>query len=133
MFSHITLGSNDLDRAIAFYAALMPVLGLAQVEGVPEQGYATWATAPETAPQFLVLRPLDGRPASVGNGTTIGFEARARATVDAFHAAALAAGGRCEGPPGLRPQYHPDYYGTYVRDPDGHKLCCVCHLPAPGG
>ena len=60
---------------------------------------------------------------------TIGFEAADRATVDAVHAAALAAGGTDEGGPGLRPHYHADYYGAYVRDLDGHKLCVVCHRP----
>jgi len=61
---------------------------------------------------------------------TVAFEAASRAAVDAFHAAALAAGGTHEGPPGIREHYHPDYYGAYVRDLDGNKLCVVCHNPA---
>lgn len=75
------------------------------------------------------MRPIDREPATVGNGITIAFEAPDRATVDRFHAEALAAGGTDAGPPGLRPQYHPDYYGAYARDPDGNKLCCACHRP----
>ena len=65
----------------------------------------------------------------MGNGVTVAFEAPDRASVDRFHAAGLAQGGTDEGAPGLRPHYHPDYYGAYLRDPDGNKLCCVCHRP----
>ncbi|HYF06952.1 MAG TPA: VOC family protein [Acetobacteraceae bacterium] len=83
----------------------------------------------ETLPKFWVMRPINGEPATIGNGVTIGLEATDRATVDAFDTAALAAGGRDEGAPGLRTHYHPNYYAAYVRDPDGHKLCCVCHRP----
>ena len=79
-----------------------------------------------------MVRPLDDRSATVGNAVTIGFEAPDRATVDAVHAAALAAAGRDEGGPGLRPHYHADYYGAYARDLDGNKLCCVCHRPPLG-
>lgn len=129
MLSHVTVGSDDLPRAIAFYDAVLGPLGLMRIEADPQGGLAGWARGPESSPQFWVLRPIDGRPATVGNGVTIGFEAPDRAAVDAFHAAALAAGATDEGAPGLRPNYHPDYYGAYVRDPDGHKLCCVCHRP----
>lgn len=130
MYSHVTLGTTDIARAIAFYDRVLGLLGHARQESDPEKGFAGWAAAPDTTPQFWVLRPIDGRPASVGNGVTIGFEAPDRPTVDAFHAAALAAGGTDEGGPGLRPHYHADYYGAYMRDPDGNKLCCVCHRPA---
>jgi catechol 2,3-dioxygenase-like lactoylglutathione lyase family enzyme len=60
----------------------------------------------------------------------VAFAAPDRATVDAFHAAGLAAGGMDNGPPGLRPQYHPDYYGAFVLDPDGHNIEAVCRAPA---
>ncbi len=129
MYSHVTLGTNDAPRAIAFYDALLAVLGLARQESDLDRGYAGYAAAPEVTPQFWVTTPLDRKPATVGNGVTIAFEALDRATVDRFHAAALARGGTDEGPPGLRPHYHPDYYGAYVRDPDGNKLCCACHRP----
>lgn len=129
MFSHVTLGTDDIARAVAFYDAVLAPLGLRRQESDLEKGYAGYAAAPETTPQFWVLRPIDGRAASPGNGTTVAFEARDRATVDAVHAAILAAGGRDEGGPGLRPHYHADYYGAYARDPDGHKLCVVCHRP----
>lgn len=130
MYSHVTLGTNDIRRAVAFYDALLGGLGLARQEADLDKGHAGYAAAPEATPQFWILAPIDGRPASVGNGVTIAFEAKDRAGVDRFHATALAQGGTDEGAPGLRPHYHPDYYGAYLRDPDGNKLCCVCHRPA---
>jgi catechol 2,3-dioxygenase-like lactoylglutathione lyase family enzyme len=129
MFSHVTLGANDIHRAIAFYDQALATLGLARQETDLVQGWAGWATGADASRPFWVMRPLDGQPASVGNGVTVAFEAPDRPTVDAFHAAALAAGGRDEGGPGLRPHYHADFYAAYVRDPDGNKLCCVCHRP----
>ena len=129
MYSHVTLGTNDIARAVAFYDAVLGGLGLKRQESDLDKGYAGYAAAPETTPQFWVLRPIDGRDATIGNGVTIAFEAPDRTTVDRFHATALAQGAKDEGAPGLRPHYHPDYYGAYLRDPDGNKLCCVCHRP----
>ena len=80
-----------------------------------------------TGPKTFVGRTFDGGAAAPGNGVHIAYLVRDRATVDAFHAAALAHGGSDEGAPGLRPQYHPNYYGAYVRDIDGNKLQAVCH------
>jgi lactoylglutathione lyase len=77
----------------------------------------------------IVGAPFDGQSASAGNGQMTAFTAPDRATVDRCHALSLEHGGHCEGPPGLRPQYHADYYGAYFRDPDGNKLCVVCHSP----
>ena len=72
----------------------------------------------------------NGAPHAPGNGQMTAFLAATRAEVDAAHAAALAHGGRCAGPPGPRPHHHADYYGAYFRDPDGNKLAVACHLPA---
>jgi catechol 2,3-dioxygenase-like lactoylglutathione lyase family enzyme len=130
MFSHTTLGTNDLIRARAFYDTLLPPLGWTKVHDDPDNHAFGFATEQEHGPQFWVMRPINTLPATYGNGTNIGFLAMKRADVDAFHARALAAGGTCEGKPGLRAHYHPDFYGAYVRDPDGNKLSCVCHLPA---
>lgn len=127
MFSHITLGTADIARAIAFYDALLAPLGLARQETNVAHGYAGWAAEPEATPQFWMLPPADGQPPSIGNGLTVAFEAPDRAAVRAWYAAGMAQGARDEGGPGLRPHYHADYYGAYLRDPDGHKLCCVCH------
>ena len=80
-----------------------------------------------------MVRPYDKGEASPGNGVTVAFNAESRAAVDAFHAAALAAGGTDAGAPGLRTHYHPNYYGVYVRDLDGNKICAVCHDPVEAG
>jgi catechol 2,3-dioxygenase-like lactoylglutathione lyase family enzyme len=123
MFSHITLGTNDYPRAEAFYDAVMGALGhrvLFKMGGTAAYG------AP-TGPKVFIVSPFNGAPAAPGNGVHAAFIADDRATVDRFHAAALAHGGTDEGAPGPRPHYHPNYYGAYVRDPDGNKIQAVCH------
>lgn len=127
MISHVTVGSDDIDRAKAFYKKVMAPLGYARVfEGDDYFAYGETETSP---PCFWVLPPFDGRPAERGNGWHCAFLAPSRAAVEAFHAAALGAGGSDEGAPGLRPQYTANYYGAYVRDPDGNKLQAVCYHP----
>jgi catechol 2,3-dioxygenase-like lactoylglutathione lyase family enzyme len=123
MFSHITLGTNDLDRARRFYEPAMATLGI----GVPFALPGMLIYGEMVGPKLFVLTPFDGGAATSGNGTHVALLAKSRAEVDAFHAAALAHGGRDEGAPGLRPHYHANYYGAYVRDPDGNKLQAVCH------
>jgi len=124
MFSHVTIGSNDLPKAKGFYDSLLTPLGLVRRADYPEAvGYGK----PDGRAQVWILRPLDKQAASAGNGITIGLEAADRATVDAAYKAAMAAGGRDEGGPGLRPHYHANYYAAYLRDPDGTKVCIVCH------
>lgn len=78
-------------------------------------------------PPLLIGRPYDGAPARVGNGQMVALLAPSRSAVAAAFDAALAHGGTCEGKPGLRPEYHAHYFGAYVRDPDGNKLCVCCH------
>jgi len=124
MFSHVTVGTNDFARSIAFYDKVMAALGHKQlfcVEGAVAYGQDM------VGPKTWVLFPFDKGKAAPGNGTHIAYLANDRAAVDAFHAAALEMGGTSEGEPGLRPHYHPNYYGAYVRDPDGNKLQAVCH------
>lgn len=130
MFSHVTIGTNDVARAKEFYSDVLGLLGLplSSTEGQLMLFYRDLAEG-----LVCIGPPFDGNPATVGNGMMVAFNAPDRPTVDRFHAAALAAGGTDEGEPKLRPHYHPDYYGAYVRDPDGNKLCCVCHLPPPDG
>lgn len=124
MFSHVTVGSNDLPKAKAFYDSLLMPLGVLRRADHPDAaGYGKQGHRP----QLWIVRPLDRKPASAGNGITVGLEASDRASVDAAYKAAIAAGGRDEGPPGLRTHYHPNYYGAYLRDPDGNKICVVCH------
>ena len=123
MFSHITIGTRDTERAFAFYDAVLAPLGIVRMPS-KYPGWAVWQR-PGEPQRFWVGLPYDRRPASVGNGGMTAFTAPSRAAVDAAYAAALAAGGTDEGAPGLRLNYAPDYYGAYVRDPDGNKLCFV--------
>lgn len=127
MYSHICLGTNDFGRSFPFYEALCAELGLRLRFKDLETGGAAWQPADADRPLLFLTKPFDGGPAAAGNGQMVALLAPSRALVDRAHAAALAAGGRCEGPPGLRPHYHPDYYGAYFRDPDGNKLCVCCH------
>lgn len=130
MFSHIFIGVADFPRALVFYRALMPVLGVQERFCEPERPWAGWQSSPGPRPLLLIGTPFDGQPHAPGNGQMVAFLAERRATVDQAHAIALASGGRCEGPPGLRPEYHAHYYGAYFRDTEGNKLCVACHAPA---
>ncbi len=123
MFSHVTLGTNDWQRARPFWIAVMRVLGH-PVMFERDGGIAFGLPAD---PKTFIGPTFDGGAAQAGNGVHIAYLVPDRGTVDGFHAAALAHGGSDEGAPGLRPHYHPNYYGAYVRDPDGNKLQAVCH------
>lgn len=123
MYSHVTLGTNDFSRALPFYEAVMEVLG----HPVLFQGDGIVAYGEPTGPKLFIVPPFDQKPAQPGNGVHAAFLVDRREQVDAFHATALVHGGTDEGPPGLRPHYHPNYYGAYVRDPDGNKIQAVCH------
>ena len=127
MLSHVCLGVVDFDRAYVFYSALADALGLAPRFIERERPWAGWQPAGGGRPLLVINAPQDGQPATPGNGQMTAFLAADRATVDRCHALALAQGGRCEGPPGLRLHYHEHYYGAYFRDLDGNKLCVVCH------
>ena len=127
MFSHVTVGSNDVGKAKAFYDGVGKALGLERLADYPN---AVAYGRAGGRPQLWILNPADKNAATVGNGITIGLEASDRPAVDAAHTAGLSAGGRDEGAPGLRTHYHPNYYGAYLRDPDGNKVCVVCHKPA---
>jgi catechol 2,3-dioxygenase-like lactoylglutathione lyase family enzyme len=136
MFTYVCLGTNDLARATKFYDATLAALGLNRCEtGDPEWdgitgGWGTYggshmgSSVRELA--LWVCRPFNELPATAGNGTMVALIARSWKEVDDFHTAALANGGSSEGVPGLRPQYNPDFYAAYVRDPDGNKLAAVC-------
>jgi catechol 2,3-dioxygenase-like lactoylglutathione lyase family enzyme len=132
MLSHVYIGITDFERALSFYSAVLDTAGLTLKFSQPEKSWAGWIKPGVARPLFLIGQPYNGEPAQPGNGQMIALLAATRETVDRCHAAALANGGSCEGPPGLRPQYHANYYGAYFRDPDGNKLCVCCHDPAPG-
>ena len=127
MLSHVFVGITDFPRAFAFYTTVLDTLGLELKFAEPEVPWAGWKQPSTDRPLFLIGHAYDGTPATPGNGQMIALLAATREEVDRCHGAALAAGGRCEGAPGLRPHYHPDYYGAYFRDLDGNKLCVCCH------
>ena len=133
MFSHIFVSVTDFERALNFYSALMDGLGVELRFCAREKPWAGWHSAGGTRPFFVICKPYDGQPHAPGNGQMVAFAASSRAVVRASYHTALKNGGTCEGPPGLRPQYHDDYYGAYFRDPDGNKLCVACHAPAFDG
>ena len=134
MFSHFIIASDDPPARGAFYDAVLGPLGYRRQPG--GEGALAYGRA-SGLPWIVVARPDDGRPADPGNGYHIAFHAADAATVRRFHAAALAAGGRDEGGPGLRPHYAEDYYAAYIRDPDGNKLQAVTYpkgrQAGPGG
>jgi catechol 2,3-dioxygenase-like lactoylglutathione lyase family enzyme len=117
MIDHVSLGTNDIARAKAFYDPVLAVLDIKlQAQEERELLYG--------AGQFIIsiVVPLDGKPATPGNGTHIAFAAKDRAMVDRFYQVAMANGGTEDGAPGLRPDYDAHYYGAFVRDPDGNKI-----------
>ncbi|RJF96516.1 VOC family protein [Noviherbaspirillum cavernae] len=130
MFSHIFLGVSDFDRALAFYNPVMSALGIKPRFCERERPWAGWQSSRGPRPLFLIGAPYDKLAHAPGNGQMVAFDAESRDLVDKVYAVALANGGTSEGAPGVRPEYHEHYYGAYFRDPDGNKLCVVCHSPA---
>ena len=118
MLHHVSVGVTDMERAARFYDAVMKALGYKRVMDIPPYGIAYG----ETMPEFWIGGPADRQAPSSGNGVHIALQAKSRQDVHAFHEAALAAGGSDDGAPGPRPQYTPEYYGAFVRDPDGNKI-----------
>jgi catechol 2,3-dioxygenase-like lactoylglutathione lyase family enzyme len=125
MFSHIMVGTNDLDRARKFYDAVLGTLGVPA--GMVDRHRAFWRTRTGT---FSASVPIDGKPATFANGGTIGFACDSPAQVDAWHAAGVANGGTtCEDPPGVRAGPAGKLYLAYLRDPDGNKICALHRMP----
>ena len=131
MISHVYVGVTDFERAFAFYDAVMGHLGHPLKFRDPEKPWAGWMPSTAARPLFLIGHPFDGGTATPGTGQMVALLAPSRAAVDAIHATAITGGARCEGEPGLRPQYHPHFYGAYFRDPDGNKVCICNHDPEP--
>lgn len=124
---HVSIGVTNVSRSKTFYDAALAPLGLRPVMPVELGGKLVAVGYGAERPEFWIGLPVNGRPASMGNGAHIAFNARTRAEVDAFFLAALERGGVEDGRPGLRSEYHPDYYGAFIRDPDGNKIEAVCH------
>ena len=124
IFDHLGYSVGDFDKSAAFYDAALAPLGIKRLFGYEFPGGQGIGYGAEQ-PQFWI-----NSGTALRDHVHLAFAAKTRAEVDAFHAAAIAAGGRDNGAPGLRPQYHPDYYGAFVLDPDGHNIEAVCHVPA---
>lgn len=125
MFSHVMLGANDIQESKAFYDAIFSVLGYAPGV-IDEKGRCFYFTKTGV---FALSKPIDGKPATKGNGSTIGFAAKTTQEVDAWHAAGLANGGvTCEDPPGVRDGVTMKLYLAYLLDPSGNKICALHRL-----
>lgn len=128
MTLYTTLGIGDLERATAFYDAVLGVLGHRRAAGADDTaGWCGWGPSYDEGVSFWICKPFDGAAPAPGNGVMVAFRAADERQVEDFHAAALAHGGSSEGAPGTRPYYEPSFYVAYVRDPDGNKLACVFH------
>ena len=115
--SHLSLGTNRFEESVAFYEKVFATLGCKKL--MQHEGAAAFG---KLFPEFWIQSPIDGMPASVGNGTHIGFIANSQKEVHDFFRVALEAGATSEGDPGPRQAYGPEYYGCFVRDLDGHKI-----------
>ena len=124
VLDHISLPVSDLERASAFYDAVLATIGLSRRKQVP--GGIGYGTEAMSAPCFWILDRRSEGAAGPGMGLHVSFVAATRASVDAFHAAALREGGVDAGPPGLRSEYTAPFYGAFVRDLDGFKIEAVC-------
>ncbi|MFT3816364.1 MAG: VOC family protein [Rubrivivax sp.] len=128
MIDHTGVVVSDYAKSKAFYLAALAPIGYSLIAEIPASvtGHTDVAGFGEPPkPDFWISRGSANRPP-----VHVAFRVSSRALVDAFYQAATAAGGRDNGAPGLRPHYHPDYYGAFVLDPDGHNIEAVCHGPA---
>jgi catechol 2,3-dioxygenase-like lactoylglutathione lyase family enzyme len=122
---YATFGTNDLDKATAFYDPMLGMIGATRLFAI-DRGIFYGRGVME----FGILSPADGQSAVIGNGAMIALDAPSRAVVDAMHAKALELGGTCEGKPGMRDEDPDGFYGAYFRDPEGNKLCAFRVGPA---
>jgi catechol 2,3-dioxygenase-like lactoylglutathione lyase family enzyme len=121
MLDHVTIGVRDLRRAKEFYDRALRCLDI-ECLYTDEDGFAGYGVRPKA---FFWI----GHKGAEQTGIHVAFKAQDRSAVDRFHIEALKAGGRDNGLPGIRAHYHPDYYGAFVLDPDGHNIEAVCHSP----
>ncbi|WP_078084019.1 VOC family protein [Microbulbifer mangrovi] len=127
MFSHIMLGANDIQESKTFYDAILGELGY-KPGVIDEKGRCFYFT---DSGIFALTKPIDGEPASCGNGSTIGFTVQSEEQGNAWHAAGVANGGvACEDPPGVREGGGMKLYLAYLRDPSGNKICALRRLEA---
>jgi catechol 2,3-dioxygenase-like lactoylglutathione lyase family enzyme len=128
MIDHTSVNVSDFARSKTFYTKALAPIGYTLIMDVSAQenpgGVDAAGFGENGKPDFWIGQGDPGQPPA-----HVAFQVSSRALVDAFHAAAVAAGGTDNGAPGLRPMYHPHYYGAFVRDPDGHNIEAVCHRP----
>ena len=125
MFTHVMVGSSDLETSKQFYDAVLGALGIGGPMRDKDRYFYRGGGV-----SFAITKPIDGNPPSVANGATIGFKAESAEQVHAFHEAGLANGGTaCEDPPGVRSSDFGDLYLGYLRDPDGNKICALYRVP----
>jgi catechol 2,3-dioxygenase-like lactoylglutathione lyase family enzyme len=125
---HVSVGVSNMKRSKDFYDASLAPLGMKPIYPVEIGGQLVGVGYGEgQQPTFWIQLPINGKAASMGNGVHIAFRAASRAQVDEFYLAAIDQGGVEDGRPGLRTEYHPDYYGAFVRDPDGNKIEACSH------
>ena len=125
MLDHIGLAVRDLAKSRAFYEAALAPLGITVLQVIDQNEAGGTAVMMGDSEPFFVFADNE----QPGEGTHVAFRAASRAQVDGFYAAAMAAGGKDNGAPGIRAQYHPNYYAAFVFDPDGINVEAVCHLP----
>ena len=126
MLDHVSLGISSLERSRRFYDAALAPLGIKRLADFDERGSDYGVGSAPLGVEFSITREAVVRPAS---GMHLCFRAADRQAVIAFHNVATRCGGTCDGEPGIRPMYHPDYFATFVLDPDGHRIEVVCHAP----
>ena len=126
MLSHVILGINDVARAVKFYDGVLGTIGYER-RFRDENGVGYGKHDELGIDPFWLTKPIDGEPATVGNGTNVAFVAPSREAVRQFHALGLELGGKSEGEPGVREEAHPNFYAAYLRDLDGNKIVAVCH------
>jgi catechol 2,3-dioxygenase-like lactoylglutathione lyase family enzyme len=127
MLDHVSLGVTDLERSRQFYDTVLRPLGIVRTVDFGDGRGSDYGTmAGQLGVEFTITLEPGVAPS---RGMHLCFRAPDRAAVRSFHSAALAAGGRDDGPPGPRPRYHPDYFAAFVLDPDGHRIEVVCHAP----
>lgn len=117
ILSHISIGTNHFDRAVIFYDKVLATLGYQQIMKYP--GAVAYG---KQLPEFWVQTPINNEPATVGNGSHVGFIANNKEAVHAFHEVAISEGGTDDGAPGPRPDYGDTYYGCFIRDLDDNKI-----------
>lgn len=129
MFSHVVVGSNDLEQAKRFYDAVLGALGMGEGR-IDELGARRRYVYRARGAAFFITEPRDGQLATQANGGTVGFTCQSTEEVDRWHAAGVANGGESiEDPPGWRGAKGSGFYLAYLRDPDGNKLCAVYRQP----